>query len=222
MILDSQKRPFSLLAMTTRIAFMKQIIVKKLQRFTVLGFLLFILFMTNGNPLAQTQESLELEKQKFEFQKEIENQKFQLEIYKAILIAASIAIPLIIGIYTIHKQIGLAYKIKEVEAKNLFELKTAELLLSSKTPGQLHSKAKALIGLFPNAPLPTDFIKRVELFNPDEFYGASIEWKLELFKMLVESKENKDEIIKLWRQIFPNDKWIEKVKNIIEKPNSGD
>jgi hypothetical protein len=58
------------------------------------------------------------------------------------------------------------------------------------------------------------------MFNPDEFYGASIEWKVELFKMLVQSNQNRDEIIKLWRQIFPKDQWIEKIKNLIEKPNT--
>src|ERR1044072_5344373 len=120
----------------------------------VLGFLLLVM-LTGSLIYGQTpQHETELSKQQFEFQKQIENKKFNLEIFKSVLTAASIALPLLIGFYAINRQVKTAFEIKEVEARNSFELKAAEILLSSQTPGALHNKAKVLLRLFPKAPLP--------------------------------------------------------------------
>jgi hypothetical protein len=125
-----------------------------------------------------------------------------IELIKAVLMFASIALPLLYGIYSIKKQ-----------ARNSFELKTAELLLNSKTPGQLHAKAKVLMKIFRNAPLPSDFPEVVSAFNPNEISGPSLEWKIELFKMLAEHGERKEDMVQLWKQFFPGDKWIERLNS---------
>lgn len=152
----------------------------------------------------------QLAQQKFEFERDLENRKIRLEWCKTILIA----LPLFVGLYSIHKQIKTAFAIKEVEARNSFELKTAEILLNSRTPGHLHLKAKALIRLFPQAPLPANFAQLVNAFNPDEFFGPGAEWKLELFKALAQGSSKKEELVTLWKEIFPEDKWIERLSHV--------
>jgi hypothetical protein len=177
-------------------------------------FVLAILTPSGRNAFGQPQQrenQLELEQQKFEFDKEMEIRKHALEKSKAILTAGSIALPLIFGLYSINRQIKLARSEREIEARNSFELKAADLLLNSKTPGQLHAKAKALMKLFPNAPLPTGFADSVKSFDPAEFAGPGTDWKIELFRLLAAPNANKQEVIKLWRQLFPGDTWIDRL-----------
>lgn len=186
---------------------MQKISVKRLHAAILL---LAIFLMAEQSAVSQPQRiENQIEQEKLAFEKVTEARKFYLEMSKAILTALSIALPLIIGLRSINKQIKTAFALKEVEAKNSFELKAAELLLNSKTPGQLHAKARALMKLFPTAPLPVDFADSVQSFNPGEFAGPSIEWKLELFKILAAHPDQKDSAIKLWKQLFPADKWID-------------
>jgi len=177
----------------------------------VLGIFLLLITLAVTDVVGQTQQSgVELSERQFEFLKQIESRKFNLEILKAVLTAGSIALPLLIGFYAIQRQVKTAFEIKEVEAKNSFELKTAEILLNSKTPGQLHSKAKVLLRLFPKAPLAAEFTELVKNFNPNEFSGPSIEWRVEIFKAVAAHPDEKENIIKLWRQLFPDDEWIKR------------
>jgi hypothetical protein len=74
--------------------------------------------------------------------------------------------------------------------------------------------------LFPKAPLPPDFADSVKALDPDEFAGPSIEWKIELFKMLAMHAEKKQEIIGLWRLLFPSDEWINRLAGAVELPRS--
>ena len=185
--------------------------------------LLSIFLITEHRAVSQPQRmENQIEQEKLAFEKETEVRKIYLEIFKAILTATSIALPLIIGLYSIHKQIKTAFVLKEVEARNSFELKAAELLLNSKTPGQLHAKARALMKLFPTAPLPPNFADSVESFKPDEFTGPSIEWKVELFKILVAHPDQKEGAIKLWKQLFPADKWIDNLAESSRSPLKSD
>jgi hypothetical protein len=68
-----------------------------------------------------------------------------------------------------------------------------------------------LIKMFPKAPLPIDFAESVKSFDPAEFSGPSMEWKIELFRLLAAPSANNGEIIKLWRQLFPGDTWIDRL-----------
>ena len=178
-----------------------------------------LITLTVSDVFGQTpQHGAELSEQQFEFQKQMENRKFNLEIFKSVLTAASIALPLLVGFYAIHRQVKTAFEIKEVEAKNSFELKAAEILLNSKTPGHLHNKAKVLLKLFPKAPLPVEFTELVNTFNPNEFAGPSIEWKVEFFKTVAANYAQKENIVKLWRQLFPGDQWIERFETTESDP----
>ena len=189
------------------------------KRLLLLTILLFFFTVANQSVMGQNEQVQDqLAQQKFEFERDMENRKLKLEWGKAILIAASIALPLIGGLYSIHKQVKTAFAIKQVEARNSFELKAAELLLNSKTPGQLQAKAKALMKLFPTAPLPSNFAESVEAFDPDKYSGPSTEWKLELFKVLTEPTRNREVIIKLWKEIFPEDEWIERLSLVQALP----
>jgi hypothetical protein len=184
-----------------------------------LGIFILLISMGSSGILCQAQQpGTQLSEQQFQFERALEQRKFNLEIFKSLLTAASIAVPLLIGFYAIHRQVKTAFELKEVEAKNSFELKAAEILLNSKTPGQLHNKAKVLLKLFPKAPLPSEFTELVKSFNPNEFTGPSIEWKVEFFKIVVANYDRKESIIELWRQVFPGDEWIERFETTESAP----
>ena len=174
---------------------------KKWQTKRFLGMFLLLITLAVSSTIGQAQQQkAELSEQQLEFEKQMENRKFNLEVFKAVLTAASIALPLIVGFYAINRQVKTAFEIKEIEAKNSFELKAAEILLNSKTPGHLHSKAKVLLKLFPKSPLPPEFAELVNSFNPTEFAGPSIEWKVELFKAVIANYDRKESIISTWKQ----------------------
>jgi hypothetical protein len=147
----------------------------------------------------QTPE-VQIARERFDFERDLEYRKLRLEWVKAILTAIAIAAPLGFGFRSLKKQ-----------AQTSFELKAAELLLNSKTPGQLEAKAKVLLRMFAGR-LPKDFQTAVGDFKSEEFSGPGQEWKLELFKALNSPQTTRQEVIEIWKKIFPNDSWIERLK----------
>jgi Cu/Ag efflux protein CusF len=73
--------------------------------------------------VGQSHEIDQLQQQKFEFEKQMEIKKFQLEIVKVFLTVGSIGLPLIIGIYTITRQIKPRSRLKKLRQGTHLSLK---------------------------------------------------------------------------------------------------
>jgi hypothetical protein len=106
---------------------------------------------------------------------------------------------------------GFGFRSLKKQSQTSFELKAAELLLNSKTPGQLEAKGKVLRKLF-SGWIPKDFETAVAEFNSGDLSGPGQEWKLELFKAINTAPDKRQEVVDLWKKIFPNDQWIERMK----------
>src|SRR6266446_5717341 len=143
-------------------------------------------------------DRLELERQKFAFEKEIERQKIADEQRKTWLTAASTFIPLLLGVLTIY----YAVRNQAEQAKSSFELKAAEIIMDHPHPGLIKYRAKVLVNLFPSR-LPEDFGKS---FDPEKYYGPSYHSKIELFRLIGQKPELEREIVRVWRRLFPADK----------------
>jgi hypothetical protein len=100
-------------------------------------------------------------------------------------------IPLLIGIVTLYWQ-----------SRTAFELKAAELVLSSYSPWAAQRRVELLQRMF-GRHLPRGF---AESFDPKKFPGVRFhEMKMELFRTLAEDPAKKQEVVQLWRQMFPEE-----------------
>jgi hypothetical protein len=152
-------------------------------------------------------ETAKLEREKFEYQKVLEDKKLEVERLKALLTGGSILIPLLLGIFTLAWQSRTATKLKDRDAKDTFELKAAEIVFTSDNAHGTKNKAKALTVLFPDR-FPANF---GDAFEPTQFGGPRFEAKLEVFKAACSKVESPSEVYQVWHQLFPGDKWIEQL-----------
>jgi len=147
---------------------------------------------------------LQLDREKFEFEKANEAKKNRNELLKAAIAGLSLALPILVGIYTLRVQQKNASDLKAAENKNAFELKAAEIVMDAKSPFGVKQKASVLQALFPDR-LPPAFIAS---FDPQKYThtGPNTESKMQLLQILVENPGKEQEIVTLWRRIFPGDK----------------
>jgi len=149
-------------------------------------------------------ETTRLEREKFEHQKTLEEQKLEVERLKAWLTGGSILIPLLLGVITLAWQSRTAAKLKDREAKDSFELKAAEIVFTGDSTRATKNKAKALTILFPDR-FPQNF---GDAFEPTQFGGPRFEAKLEVFKAACTKVNSPEEVYQIWHQLFPADNWI--------------
>jgi hypothetical protein len=148
--------------------------------------------MAGPAEVRQLPDARPTEQERFEFEKFNEARKARMEVVKAAITGASLLIPLLIGIYTVRAQ-----------ARASFELKAAETVMDSHGPFATRRKADVLRALFPKR-LPSDF---AQSFEPGEYAarGPSSESKLELLKLIVAHPNQEQEIVQLWRRMYPDD-----------------
>jgi hypothetical protein len=159
-----------------------------------------------------------LERAKFEYQKQLEDEKLVVERLKAWLTGGSILIPLALGVFTLWWQTRTANAIKDREARDTFELKAVEILFSSDGAVGTKNRARALRSLFPGR-LPENF---GDGFEPTQFGGARYEAKLEVFKAACTKVTTPEDVYRVWFALFPGDKWIKPlVPGLISTPDSG-
>lgn len=151
-----------------------------------------------------TFETAKLEREKFEYQKALEEKKLEVEQLKAWLTGGSILIPLLLGILTLSWQSRTAAKLKDRDAKDAFELKAAEIVFTGDNTRATKNKAKALTVLFPDR-FPANF---GDAFEPTQFGGPRFDAKLEVFKAACSKVESPSEVYQIWHQLFPGDNWI--------------
>lgn len=172
--------------------------------------------------LAQT---LALERSKFEFQKELELKKLELEgrkleadDKKAWLTGAWILIPILLGWITLAFQLRSTHRLRERQAKEDFELKAAEIVMAAETPSAARNKALALAALFPGR-LPPNF---ADEFRPEKFSGQTYVPKVEMFRAASAKAQTPQEAIAMWRLLFPHHDWIEALLAIPPQPSTKD
>jgi hypothetical protein len=160
-----------------------------------------------------------LDREKFEYQKQLENRRLEVERLKSWLTGGSILIPLLLGVITLAWQSRTAAKLKDRDAKDAFELKAAEIIFTGDNTRATKNKAKALTVLFPDR-FPPNF---GDAFEPTKFGGPRFEAKLEVFKAACTKVNSPDEVYQIWHQLFPGDNWIKPLlPNEPFKPGSGD
>ena len=136
----------------------------------------------------------------------LEREKFEVEIKKVWLTAVATAVPLLIALGTVLLQLRSAHRLKEEEARTGFELKAAELVLSSYSPTAAIARARLLTQMFPQR-LPKDF---AESFPADIFPGTKIwELKSELLEQLSRNPSLRAQIISDWKKAYPRDIWVD-------------
>src|SRR5262245_56919808 len=135
--------------------------------------------------------------------------------------------PLIVGIVaaliSFLAAMGTAWfglKPQAEQARSQFEIKAAEIVLQTRSPGEASDKAIVLKELFPNR-LPENF---AQSFNPEKFLSYSpdiISEKLELLKILQGKKiaEMKD-LVRLWILLYPEDTAGPKILAALETQSS--
>jgi hypothetical protein len=146
-------------------------------------------------------EKIELERQRIQ----AEFEKLKTERFKVWWTGLSILVPLLVAAITL----GFSAWNQAQQAQSQFELKVAEIVMSEKSSVEASNKAKAFAKLFPNR-LPAGF---AETFDPYLFGGPPSAPKKELLKLILEHRDQKQEIIKMWGQLFPEDEWV---KNLNE------
>lgn len=102
-------------------------------------------------------DKVAFERERFEFEKQIENKKIAVGRLTAWLMAVSIFIPLLIGVLTAY----YAVRNRDKQAKSMFALSAAGIVMNATNSFDLVSKAKTLRVLFPEQ-LPEGFITAIE------------------------------------------------------------
>lgn len=163
---------------------------------TLAGLVLFSAALSA--PVAARQGPSQLSQQEVE----LEEKKLTVERQKMWLTAGSIVVsvfvPLFIGAMTLRSQARVA-----------FELKAAELVLSSASPWVAQGRVNVLKSLFRER-LGDHFAAS---FNKEEFPGVRhTELKLALFEALAQDPAKKEQVVQLWRDLFPNEKaWFDEL-----------
>jgi hypothetical protein len=145
-------------------------------------------------------KKLELEKQRIQ----LEQKKLEIERSKARWTSVSILVPLLVIAVTV----GLNIWSQNQQARSDFEIKAAEIVLSADKPSEASAKAKALQDLFPDR-LPENF---AESFQTEVYSGPSAAPRTEILHLIVEHPDYKQEIIDMWRQLFPSHAWVENLR----------
>ncbi|WP_041377781.1 hypothetical protein [Polaromonas naphthalenivorans] len=160
---------------------------------------------------------LDLEIKKFDFEREKYRDSIDIERTKAWISALSIVIPLLVVAATIgfsvrtqKQQADLTRQALQEESQRDFDLKVAEALISAPGPVEAHNRALALKDLLPHR-LSSDF---ANAFEPEKHGRLQApEGRKEFMRLVAAKPDNKDAIIKLWKELWPGDVWVQKVSS---------
>ncbi len=155
---------------------------------------------TNTPPIAD-QPKPEIEQQRLA----LEREKLKVEWFRAWWTGFSILIPLLIAVGTFFYN----SQNQREQARIDFKLKAAEIVLNAQGPTEAKNKAAAMAALFPDY-LPSDF---AEDFTPLDYGSPKISSpQIQLLTLILEHPDQRNEIIDMWLQVAPFDKWAEKLR----------
>lgn len=147
----------------------------------------------------------------------IEREKLEVERIKAKWNAIAVVVPLLAAILTVA--FGLWTHNQQAESQ--FEIKVAEIVMQSGSPMEALGRAQAFMAMFPDR-LPKDFAKP---FDPQEFTNQETgvpESKKEFLILLADKGLTKEEIVKIWKHLFPGDEWMKdfSLESVLSNSNS--
>ena len=156
---------------------------------------------------ATTDINLAFERQKLALEERkvnIEERKLSDARLTAILTALAIVVPILSGLVFIYLQARSATTLKEIESDVAFQLKAAEIVMSSKGTKAAAERAAALCLLFPKR-ISKQF---VQAFDEKTFKlpgTAYQEKKLELFKTLAATAKDKKEVFQMYGMLYADE-----------------
>lgn len=109
-----------------------------------------------------------------------------------------------------HQESRDKIELQELQAKDGFELKVVEIVMDTRGPFGTRNRANAIQQLFPDR-LREDFASSFDpeqasdrkTYNRDQRVAS----KKELIALLVAHPDQRDQILRTWRQMFPGDEW---------------
>jgi hypothetical protein len=195
-------------------------------------FLCFLLISASSEPAyaqkdvnTQAQDSLQLQRDRFEFDKRVANYNLelqrqrlefdqekrrsdeQIERSRTRWSALATTVPVIAALLTIV--FGVWNYRKQAELQ--FEIKAAEIAFSRETPLAVVNRARALKKMFGKR-LPKEFPTPFDL---GEMGGnkEDPEAKKKFLELLLEYPDKQQEIVHLWLKLF-NDDWLQRVNHL--------
>jgi hypothetical protein len=149
-------------------------------------------------------DTLEIERERLQLERhklELEREKLSVERSKAKWTAISISVTLVAALSTVVLGIWSQHQ----QAQNQFEIKAAEIVLRTDSASQALDTARALATMFPGR-LPKSFAQSFDPLTVPSFGPDIIAAKTELLRLLPgKTEQQKQEIIALWKALFPDD-----------------
>lgn len=169
-------------------------------------------------------ERLDLEKQKLASDRaaererlNLERSKLEVERSKVVWSALSTIVPLLGVLLTVAysawsftRQTALQIAAQNDAAKLAFEVKAAEIAFAGRSPQAVFNRGKALKAMF-GSRLPDGFLAQ---FDPNIYGGDKEDPDVKKFflELIVKHPDQKVQILKYWREIFPGDAaWLGRV-----------
>ncbi len=151
--------------------------------------------------------NLDLDAKKLELECEklkLELEKLRVERFKAWSTAISIGIPLLAVAITVI----FGYWSEKQRADTEFQIKAADIITRFQDPFEMKGRARILRTLFP-VMLPADF---GEKFDDQRFAVPTPPDETLLLRLIVEHQDQKQEIIKMWKQIYPHETRVDNLE----------
>ena len=146
-------------------------------------------------------DKIELEKERLIFERE----KFKQDRANIKIALFSAFIPLLIAALSL----GYNFWQEKQRADLEFQLKAAEIIMNTTSPTGSYNRAKALIDLFPDR-LPATLL---ESFSPAKYTATvDVDAKNKVIALIIENEDKKDEIIYMYKKIFPSYIWLDDLK----------
>lgn len=158
------------------------------------------------------ENNIELEREKMELERQrilLEQERLKVDRFKAWWTGISILIPLLVAAATMA--FNTCSQVQQAQSE--FMLQAAEIVTDTSGPVGARNKARALAALFPDR-LPESFANFAEAFDPDLYGGSNIsdeknvsDEKKELLRWIIANPEQKEEIVEMWIELFPEQEW---------------
>ncbi|WP_292533467.1 hypothetical protein [Methylocystis sp.] len=142
---------------------------------------------------------------------DVELKKLSIEQQKLKWMAASVIVTLWAAIGTVAYGFWSTKKSAELN----FQLEVAKAVRNEKGPVEAEARARYYQAIFPGR-LPVDFFKQEEPFKFDSVEGDA---RMEYFKVIASKNYSPNELLDLWRILFPGDEWTknDEVRESINK-----
>jgi hypothetical protein len=98
------------------------------------------------------------------------------------------------------------------QARLQFELKAAELVMSSPSPFAMRDRAEALAALFGGR--FAEQLATIPNFDPGRYGGLNPQLKRDLVKLVLEHYDHRREILEVWRRLHRDEQWREAIDQI--------